>query len=173
VGDLRDVEDFKLRLGALAAYYQRQYGEEAEIDLAKEIAYYQQVRGTVLGMTTDTIAYSTIAFQEGREVAFLDIRVVDSDAPSYVDKPAMDVLKSHDEEKVPKYNDSCGAMAGSFTPFVISADGVLAPQAWKVIQTLAAQLTEKRNSLCNASLGETINWLRPRLQFASVRAASL
>jgi adenylosuccinate synthase len=68
VGDLRDFEDFKLRLGALAAYYQRQYGEEAEIDLAKEIAYYQQVRETVLGMTTDTIAYSNIAFQEGRKI---------------------------------------------------------------------------------------------------------
>jgi hypothetical protein len=81
-----------------------------------------------------------------QEVAFLDIRVVDSDAASYVDKPAMDVLKAHEEEKVRKYNDSCAAMGGSFTPFVISADGVLAPQAWKVIQTLAAQLTEKRNS---------------------------
>jgi hypothetical protein len=85
----------------------------------------------------------------------------------------MDVLKSHEEEKIRKYNDSCAAMGGCFTPFVISADGVLAPQAWKVIQTLAAQLTEKHNSLCNASLGETINWLRLRLQFASVRAASL
>jgi hypothetical protein len=64
-------------------------------------------------------------------------------------------------------------MGGSFTPFVISTDGVLAPQAWNVIQTLEAQLTEKHNSLCNASFGETINWLRLRLQFASVRAASL
>ena len=85
----------------------------------------------------------------------------------------MDVLKSHEEEKIRKYNDSCAAMGGCFTPFVISADGVLAPQAWKVIKTLAAQLTEKNNSLCNASLGETINWLRLRLQFASVRAVSL
>jgi hypothetical protein len=31
----------------------------------------------------------------------------------------------------------------------------------------AAQPTEKRNSLRNASLGATINWLRLRLQFAS------
>jgi hypothetical protein len=38
----------------------------------------------------------------------------------------MDVLKSHEEEKIRKYNDSCAAMGGSFTPFVISADGVLA-----------------------------------------------
>jgi hypothetical protein len=52
----------------------------------------------------------------------------------------MDVLKSHEEEKIRKYNDSCAAMGGSFTPFVTSADGVLAPQAWQVIQTLAAQL---------------------------------
>jgi hypothetical protein len=69
-----------------------------------------------------------------QELPFLDIRVVDSDAASYVDKPAMDVLKSHEEEKIRKYNESCAAMGGSFTPFVISADSVLAPQAWKVIQ---------------------------------------
>jgi hypothetical protein len=49
-----------------------------------------------------------------------------------VDTPAMDVLKSHGEEKIRKYNDSCAAMGGSFSPFVISANGVLAPQAWKV-----------------------------------------
>jgi hypothetical protein len=61
--------------------------------------------------------------------SILDIRVVDSDAASYVDKPAMDALKSHEEERIRKYNDSCAAMGGSFAPFVISADGVLAPQA--------------------------------------------
>jgi hypothetical protein len=88
----------------------------------------------------------------------------------------MDVLKSHEEEKIRKYkyNDSCAAMGGSFTPFVISTDGVFAPQAWKVIQTLATQLTEKQNSLCNASFGGTINWLRLRLpcpiSFAEGRA---
>jgi hypothetical protein len=101
-----------------------------------------------------------VAYGNHRSIAFLDIRVVDSDAASYVDKPAMDVLKSHEEVKIRKCNDSCAAMGGSFTPFVISADGVLAPQAWKVIRTLATQLTEKHNSLCNASFGETINWLR-------------
>jgi hypothetical protein len=149
---------------------------------------YNQVEKEVVvrERTTVTEADGTEVIIEGRradltirgiwqpqEVAFLDIRVVDSDAASYVDKPATDVLKSHEEEEIRKHNDSCAAMGGSFTPFVISADSVLAPQAWKVIQTLATQLTEKYNSLCNASFGETINWLRLRLQFASVRAASL
>jgi hypothetical protein len=43
----------------------------------------------------------------------------------------MDVLKSHEEEVIRKYNDSCAVMGGSFTPFVISADGVLAPSGHK------------------------------------------
>jgi hypothetical protein len=88
----------------------------------------------------------------------------------------MHALTSAEDEKIRKYHDACeSSKGGSFTPFVMSADGVLAPQATKFLETLVATrgLTEKQNSLCNASYGETINWLRLRLQFASVRAASL
>jgi hypothetical protein len=109
--------------------------------------------------------------REPQEVAFLDVRVVDSDAASYVSQPAMNALTSAEDEKVRKYHEACESKGGFFTPFVMSADGVLAPQATKFLETLAERLTEKQNSLCNASYGETINWLR--LQFASVRAASL
>jgi hypothetical protein len=108
--------------------------------------------------------------REPQEVAFLDVRVVDSDAASYVSHPAMHALTSAEDEKIRKYHDACESQGGSFTPFIMSADGVLAP---KFLETLATRLTEKQNSLCNASYGETINWLRLRLQFASVRAASL
>jgi hypothetical protein len=107
------------------------------------------------------------------EVAFLDVRVGDSDAASHVSQPAMHALTSAEDEKIRKYHDACESKGGSFTPFVMSADGVLAPQATKFLETLAKRLTEKQNPLCNASHGETINWLRLRLQFASVRAASL
>jgi hypothetical protein len=111
---------------------------------------------------------------EPQEAAFLDVRVLDSDAASYASKPAMDVLKSTEDEKLRNCHDACEAKGGSFTLFVMSADGVLSPQAWKFLQTLATRLlTEKQNALCNASYGKTINWLRLRLQFASVRAASL
>jgi hypothetical protein len=110
---------------------------------------------------------------EPQEEAFLDVRIVDSDDASYVSQPAMHALTSAEDEKIRKYNDACESKGGSFTPFVMSADGVLAPQATKFLETLATRLTEKQKSLCNASYGETINWLRLRLQFASVRAASL
>jgi hypothetical protein len=85
----------------------------------------------------------------------------------------MHALTSAEDEKIRKYHGACESQGGSFTPFVMSADGVLALQATKFLETLATRLTEKQNSLCNASYGETINWLRLRLQFASVRAASL
>jgi hypothetical protein len=96
------------------------------------------------------------------------VRVVDSDAASYVSQPATHVLTSAEDEKIRKYHDACESKGGYFTPLVMSADGVLAPQATKFLETLAKRLTEKQNSLCNASYGETINWLRLRLQFASV-----
>jgi hypothetical protein len=79
----------------------------------------------------------------------------------------MHALTSAEDEKIRKYHDACESKGGSFTPFVMSADGLLAPQATKFLETLAMRLTEKQNSLCNASYGETINWLRLRLQFAS------
>jgi len=108
-----------------------------------------------------------------QEVAFLDIRVIDSDAASHVAKPVADVLKLEEEKKLRKYKDACAAMGGSFTPFVVTADGVLAPQADKLVTQLAQRLCERPNSLVNASYSETLNWLHTRLQFAIVRAASL
>jgi hypothetical protein len=54
---------------------------------------------------------------EPQEVAFLDVRVVGSDA-----------LTSAEDEKIRKYHDACESKGGSFTPFVMSADGVLAPK---------------------------------------------
>jgi hypothetical protein len=47
------------------------------------------------------------------------------------------VLKLAEEVKIRKYNDFCTATGVSFTP-----DGVLAPHAWKLVQTLASRLTE-------------------------------
>jgi hypothetical protein len=67
----------------------------------------------------------------------------------------MHALTSAEDEKIRKYHDACESKGGSFTPFVMSADGVLAPQATKFLETLATRLTEKQNSLCNASYGET------------------
>jgi hypothetical protein len=51
-----------------------------------------------------------------------------------------------------KYNDSCAAMSGSFNPFIVTADGVLAPQAGKLaVQHLAMRLTERTHSFVNTS----------------------
>jgi hypothetical protein len=85
----------------------------------------------------------------------------------------MHALTSAEDEKIRKYHEACESKGGFFTPFVMSADGAHASQATKFLETLAKRLTKKQNSLCNASYGETINWLRLRLQFASVPAASL
>jgi hypothetical protein len=58
----------------------------------------------------------------------------------------MHALTSAEDEKIRKYHDACeSSKGGSFTPFVMSADGVLlAPQATKFLETLATHLTEKQ-----------------------------
>jgi hypothetical protein len=43
--------------------------------------------------------------------------------------------------RMSKYHEACESKGGSFTPFVMSADGVLAPQATKFLETLAKRLT--------------------------------
>jgi hypothetical protein len=59
----------------------------------------------------------------------------------------MHAVTSAEDEKIRKYHDACESKGGSFSPFVTSADGVLAPQATKFPETLATRLTEKQNSL--------------------------
>jgi hypothetical protein len=49
---------------------------------------------------------------EPQEVAFLDVRVVDSDAASYVSQPAMHALTSAEDEKIRKYHDVCESKGG-------------------------------------------------------------
>jgi hydrogenase maturation factor HypE len=78
-----------------------------------------------------------------------DIRVIDTDAPSYLHRDVASVLSSAEEEKKRKYNDAAEARRASFTPLVVSVDGVLGREAEWFIQLLADKIAQKwKKNLC-------------------------
>jgi hypothetical protein len=101
-------------------------------------------------------------------VTYFDTRVIDTDAASYLSVPVADALLRAEKEKVRKYADACRAIRTSFTPFVISTDGALAPQASHFVRHLASRLAVKWQK----PLSTVLSWLRPRLSCALVRACS-
>ena len=60
--------------------------------------------------------------------ASFDIRVSDTDAIFYQNRSPMSVLHSAEVEKKTKYSDACQERHMSFTPLVVSVDGMLAPE---------------------------------------------
>ena len=51
---------------------------------------------------------------QSQTVALFDIRVIDTDAPSYLHRDVASVLLSAEEEKKRKYNDAAEAWCASF-----------------------------------------------------------
>ena len=77
-------------------------------------------------------------------------------APSYSKWDVASVLSSAEEEKKRKYNDAAEARRASFTPLVVSVDGVLGREAECFIQLLADKIAEIIYS-------EVAEWIRARL----------
>ena len=76
---------------------------------------------------------------QSQTVALFDIRVIDTDAPSYLHRDVASILSSAEEEKMGKYNDAAEARRPSFiyTTSCIRVDGVLGREAECFIQLLA------------------------------------
>ena len=102
-------------------------------------------------------------------VALFDIRVVDTDAPSYSHRDVAAVLSSAEEEKKRRYCDAADVCCASFTPLVVSVDGVLGREADHFIQLLAEKIAIKWKK----SYPEIAGWIRARLSFAILRATTL
>jgi hypothetical protein len=90
------------------------------------------------------------------------------------------VVSSKWSQRTTDSTQPSGTGPTSFTPFVISADGVLAPQAWKVIQTLAAQLMRsatrcavphlERRSTAGSACASSLHRLEPASLVLVLRA---
>ena len=71
-----------------------------------------------------------------------DIQVTDADVPSYISRSIVNVLTMAEEEKKKqKYLTAAEAHCGSFSPFVVTVDGALGPEAVLFMHCLAEKLS--------------------------------
>ena len=101
--------------------------------------------------------------------ALFDVRVVDTDAQSYISRSVADVLVSAEEEKKRKYRLAAEACHASFSPFVISVDGALGKEAALFLSRIADRLSVA----WGRSYGNVLGWLKARLGFAVIRATNI
>ena len=97
--------------------------------------------------------------------ALFDIKVIDTDAPSYSNLSPESVLESGLKKKdihTVEYR------RGTFTPLVTSVDGLLHREAEHFLKTIATCITSKWQK----PYAQTCGYIRARLSFAIVRAAS-
>ena len=104
-----------------------------------------------------------------QENASFDIRVVDTDAPSYHGRTTESVLKSAEEEKKLKYLEACQMRHISFTPLVISVDGALGNELKNFIKHLSEGLSAK----WGRNYEQIVSWVRTKLSFAVLRATNM
>ena len=76
--------------------------------------------------------------------ALFDVCVIDTDAPSHVQRSVAAVLSSAEaEKKKKKYNHAAIARRSSFTPFVVSVDGALGCKATNYLKHLSEYMCMK------------------------------
>ena len=77
-------------------------------------------------------------------VALFDVRVTNTDAPLHSQRVFTAVLSSAEEEKKKKYSEAAALRRASFTPLVVSVDGVLGQEVNFLVKQLAQKLVHKR-----------------------------
>ena len=102
-------------------------------------------------------------------MALFDIRVIDTDARSYLSHSPAAVLASAEAEKKRKYCDACTERRATFTPLCFSVDGLAGVEATCFLKHLANSLSV----VWERSYSDVIRWLRARLAFALVRATDV
>ena len=71
------------------------------------------------------------------------VRVVDTDPRSYCGRSVDQVIKFTEEEKKQKYSAAVENRRGMFTPFVVSVDGYMGPEAERTLKRLAEMIVWK------------------------------
>lgn len=105
-------------------------------------------------------------FWKPRHECIIDVRVVDTDAPSYTTRKPESVLRTHELQKKKKYLQRCLDLRRHFTPFILSVDGLLAFEAQQFVRRLAVLFAEKWHQPYSVVCG----WIRARLSLAALRA---
>jgi len=86
---------------------------------------------------------SARGFHTRRRVTIFDVRISDTDAPSYRNKTSAKVLEAAEKEKCTKYKAACAERQRDFVPLVYSVDGLPGQRAKAAERRLAAMLAAK------------------------------
>jgi hypothetical protein len=97
------------------------------------------------------------------------VRITDTDAKTYRSKDPAKVLAQHEREKKKKYLEACLERRRHFTPFVVSADGMIGKEAKVMMKRLSALLAEKWQK----PYSEVCGYVNARMSIAIVRATHL
>ena len=97
--------------------------------------------------------------------ALFDIRIIDTDAQSYLGQSPTQVISVAENEIKRKYLDAAAAHCAHFTPLCFSVDGVAGSEVASFLKRLSYCL-----SACwERSYANIMYWIRARLSFAILR----
>jgi hypothetical protein len=99
--------------------------------------------------------------------AIFNVRITDTDAPTYHGQEPLKVLKRHEKEKR-RSTWPLVSPGADFTPLVFSVDGLQGPEATAASKCLASKLSKK----WGRSYSEVVGYVRSRISIALVRSAS-
>ena len=105
-------------------------------------------------------------FWSRQQTALFDVRVVDTDQPSYAKREPSKVLDSHEQAKKKKYLEVCKETRRSFTPLVFSVDGMISAETSAATKRLASHLSCK----WGRQYSDVCGYVRCRLQLSLVRS---
>ena len=120
----------------------------------------------VLALVADL---SVCGVWQPQATTFFDVRVVDSDANSYLHCDVGAVLSSIEHTKKQKYSQAAEMINPSFKPFAVTADGALSLKA----KTFMRHLAEKIAAIWHKSNSEVLGYVRTRMLFAVLHATNL
>ena len=99
----------------------------------------------------------------------VDVRICNTDASSYQSVSPAKALERNEKEKKRKYLQPCLKQRRSFTPFVMSVDGMLGNEAKSLLKAIAMKLSKKWERPYSVVCG----FIKSRLSFAIARATHL
>ena len=104
----------------------------------------------------------------GRMTVF-DVRITDTESPSYSGRDPAAILAEHERRKKRKYLRPCLERRRHFTPLVFSANGMMGEEAEAATKRLASLISRKWGRTYSATCG----YVRARLSLNLARSFSL
>ena len=101
--------------------------------------------------------------------ALFDVRVLDTDAKSYLRYSPKSVLANAEKDKKRKYMAACNEKHVSFIPLCFSVVGLMGVEAKTFLDRLGDHLAAK----WDRPYSVVIHWLRAKMSFALLRATNL